>query len=354
MPFYYHLKRRIRDKPTRNKVIDKLLALRKRLDNSLPAKDLDQNLLLATWNIRDFDKENRRGYGDRLPECLFYIAEIISRFDFVAVQEVNRLGEWKKVMDILGPDFDWIATDVTDNSLGGNGERLTFVWDRRKVQFQNIAGEIVLPDKLLIAQTKQFRRSPFLASFQSGWFKFDICTVHIYYGAASGDALNQRIQEINSVAKYFGERAEIGLKGDRALLLLGDFNVVSPDHKTMRALLDTGFKIPKNIRVPTNASQSKYYDQIAFKTKPHVIEYVENNGNAGVFELFQSAFMTNQQADYDDAMKRCTALDGNKYRGNLTKFYKDWRTYQLSDHFPLWVRLNVNQSEQYLTNLKNS
>ena len=38
-------------------------------------------------------------------------------------------------MSILGPDWDYIATDVTDPVLGGNGERMTFAFDKRKVWF---------------------------------------------------------------------------------------------------------------------------------------------------------------------------------------------------------------------------
>jgi hypothetical protein len=131
-----------------------------RTNKHIPPKDADQNLLLATWNIRDFDKRNRRGFGPRLPESHFYIAEVISRFDFVAVQEVNRLREWKMVMDILGPDWSYIATDVTDPALGGNGERMTFAYDKRKVWFKHIAGEIVLPTHMLISKVVRRRSSP--------------------------------------------------------------------------------------------------------------------------------------------------------------------------------------------------
>ncbi len=133
---------------------------------------------MSTWNIRDFDKVSRRGFGKRLPETLFYIAEVISRFDLVAVQEVNRLREWEQVMRILGSDYDYIASDETDMTLGGNGERLLFVYDKRKVSFKNIAGEIVLPNHLLITKAgdsdsdtlyegKQFWRSPYICRFQS-------------------------------------------------------------------------------------------------------------------------------------------------------------------------------------------
>jgi len=32
----------------------------------------------------------------------------------------------------------------------------------------------------------------------------------------------------------------------------------------------------------------------------------------------------------------------------LADYYLDWRTYQFSDHLPLWVRLQVNDSANYL------
>lgn len=124
--------------PSASGYIGNLAALRKQLSADVPPKDADDNLLLATWNVRDPGMVNRRGFGERLPETYFYIAEVLSRFDFVAVQEVNELDEWQKILEIFGPDFDGIATDVTDPSLGGNGERLTYLYDRRKVRFREV------------------------------------------------------------------------------------------------------------------------------------------------------------------------------------------------------------------------
>jgi endonuclease/exonuclease/phosphatase family metal-dependent hydrolase len=368
---YYYLRYKIRSKAERNRVIDNLLALRQQLDRDVPNKDMENNLLMATWNIRDFAKTNRRGFGERLPETHFYIAEVISRFDFVAVQEVNELDEWEDVMDILGPSWDYIATDVTDTKLGGNGERLTFVFDKRKVWFQNIAGEIVLPRDMLISKVeeqiegermvagKQFHRTPFFASFQAGWFKFDICTVHIYFGAASGAKLNERVDEIGKIAEYLGDRADDALKKGKALILLGDFNIVHPEHKTMNALLDQGFKIPKNLRRPSNLDLSKYYDQIAFKTKPEVLEYIEKrspypkNRNAGIFEIFDSIFTEAHFDQYKDAAKATKNGKKTKNTAELRKYYLTWRTYQFSDHKPMWVRLNTNDSQAYLERLKS-
>ncbi|MDH3753482.1 MAG: endonuclease/exonuclease/phosphatase family protein [Acidimicrobiia bacterium] len=372
---YYRLRQRFRNADDRARVIDRLLALRGSLERTVPPKDADDNLLVATWNIRDLAKTNRRGYGKRLPESHFYIAEVLSAFDFIAVQEVNQLDEWEDIMDILGPHWEYLATDVTDISLGGNGERLTYVWDRRKVYHQNIAGEIVLPAHLLISKTvaeieaedgstetvtggKQFRRTPFAARFQSGWFKFDICTVHIYFGADSGDKLDQRVEEIAQVADYFANRADISMKAEgRSLILLGDFNIVRPDHKTMDALLDSGFRVPEALRLITNTKGDKYYDQIAFKTEDHVLEFIErhadepNDRNAGVFKPFNTVFKTGDRADYDEAM---LATSNGQDHDDLDAYYADWRTYQISDHNPLWARLQVNRSDAYLRGLRDA
>lgn len=364
MPYYANLKWDFRDEAERARVADRLLSLRASLDRNIPAKDLDENLLLATWNIRDFAKKNRRGFGERTPESHYYIAEILSRFDFVAVQEVNELDEWEKVMSILGRNYDYLATDVSDTSLGGNGERLLYLWDRRKVWHQNIAGEVVLPAHMEITSatnevTRQFRRSPFVASFQSGWFKFDICTVHIYYGSDYGDKMDQRVQEIAAVAEYFGERADLhleaaGEKDDpRATILLGDFNIVSPEHKTMEALLDQGFEVPKALRRTTNTAGTKHYDQIAFKTKDEVLDYIERDAedptdsNAGAYDFFRVIFRKSHVADYHAAMQESSNHDSDDY-DDLDDYFETWRTYQMSDHKPLWVRLKVNESDAYL------
>ena len=99
---------------------------------------------MATWNIREFESKK---YGPRQKEALYYIAEIIDHFDIVAVQEVrDDLSSLEEVMDILGSSWDYLLTDVT---AGGQGffERMAFVYDKRKVNFGGLAGEIVVKPK---------------------------------------------------------------------------------------------------------------------------------------------------------------------------------------------------------------
>jgi exonuclease III len=373
-------------KTERTRIVRNLMKLRTQLDEEVPPKNAESDLLLATWNLRDFAKEDRKGFGERFPESHFYIAEVLSRFDFVAVQEVNELDEWEKVMRILGPSWDFIATDVTEGT-GGNGERLTYLYDKRKVWFQNIAGEVVLPANLLITANvkpksgdkekieatveakedggkseekvgKQFRRTPFAALFQSAWFKFEICTAHIYYGAESGRKLEERIDEIAKIGKFFGQRAEKDFAEKRSLILLGDFNIVGHDHKTMQALLDSGFQVPKALRdaPATNVEKNKFYDQIAFRTRPGDLEYLETAGEgaetrAGSVDIFKNVYTEAQFDDFKDQVDESDNAHTDNGKKDPLAYYLDWRTYQFSDHAPLWVRLKVNDSENYLKRL---
>ena len=374
------------------RVVGNLEALRGQLDREVPAKDSEAELLLATWNIRDLGKpENRRrGWGPRSKESLFYIAEVLSRFDFVAVQEVNELGEWKEIVEILGPEWDWIATDITDENIGGNGERLTYLWDKRKVRFQHVAGELVLPTRLLITKHldpekdkdgdgvrddpdpnskteidgkpigQQFRRTPFAALFQAGWFKFEICTAHLYYGDDSGHPLDERIEEIERIGDFFGQRAEADIAEGRTLILLGDFNIVSREHQMMQGLLKAGFTVPAALAAapPTNEKRTMYYDQIVFQAGEGVLDYLdtkaeENNARAGTVLLYEHLYTPDQRGDYVEQMKLASSSDNKTAVENPERYFKEWRTYQFSDHFPLWVRLKVNGSVDYLKDLSD-
>jgi len=361
----------------RKRAVDNLELLRAQLDAEVPEKDVEENLLLATWNIRDLNKKNRRGFGERLPETYFYIAEVLSRFDFVAVQEVNELDEWEKITAILGPAWDWVATDVTDPSIGGNGERLTFLYDRRKVSFRHIAGELVLPVRLLISTAvepgkgeeadvvdvkdkqpvgKQFRRTPFTALFQAGWFKYEICTVHIYFGDPSGPKFKERVEEIETIASYFGRRAKRSAADERALILLGDFNIVDRENETMDALVKNGFQVPQALQGVggTNVDRERFYDQIAFHELAGIddLDKAAPDGlpRAGTVPIFDKVFTEDQFDDYEAAA--ASSKNGKGKKGTeLKAYYEEWRTYQFSDHFPLWVRVPVDKSKAYLQKL---
>ena len=77
MPMYWMLKRS-KDED-RQRIIDSILRLRAQLRRDLPQRTSRDTLLLATWNLRDFDS-NKFGHGPRLSESFHYVAEVISGY----------------------------------------------------------------------------------------------------------------------------------------------------------------------------------------------------------------------------------------------------------------------------------
>lgn len=350
MPFYSDLDFKT---PEGKRTSSRLLALRASLDAEIPEKKLESNLLLATWNIREFDSP---AYGERLPEAFYYIAEIIARFDLVAVQEVRQdLKALEKLMKILGSHYKYIITDVTDGKQG-NKERLAFIYDDRKVRFGGLAGELVLPPfekkdpetgQIIYEPVSQLARTPYTCGFKAGWTNFQLTTVHILFGKSQSNDPN-RVREIRTIAQTLSARADGMNEWSRNLVLLGDFNIFDPKDETYKAITDAGFIIPEELQhLPSNAIKNKFYDQIAFKTRP---KRFEPTGKAGVFDYFKTVFSLQDEAEYVTAMGKAyhTTSDGSQ-RNDKTLYYKTyWRTHQMSDHLPMWVEICIDHTNQYL------
>jgi endonuclease/exonuclease/phosphatase family metal-dependent hydrolase len=321
----------------RARIIKGLSPLRTGL-NKVPAKG-PGNFLLATWNIREFGGPK---YGGRITDAFYYIAECINRFDLVAVQEVRQdLVALKQVMRILGKDWDYIFSDVSFAD-GGNGERLAFVFNRSRVHFTGLAGELVLPSKSATELMSQISRSPFICGFQAGWGKFNLCTVHIYYGTSKKDD-PKRIDEINALAKFLAEKAKSYIRTENLidyspenLLLLGDFNIFGRDDATFLALTKNKFVIPEALlrQKGSNIPQDKLYDQIAFFKETHGIDM----RSAGIFNFYNYVF--NDPKNFS----------GTRVLPPKAKF-NDWRTYQMSDHLIMWTEFDVDKTDVYLRSL---
>jgi len=348
MPFYQYL---TNEMPDGARIIERLLALRKQLKTEVPLRTQDGTLLLATWNIREFESPK---YEGRTPESYYYIAEILSHFDLIALQEIYRdLEGLYQVQRILGNDWKFLFTDET-MGVAGNKERLAFLYDSRKVTFAGLASEIVLPPKSVSTPdggkesqpARQLARTPFAVGFKSGWTTFVLTTVHIYYGDDRPDD-PLRVQEIGEIAAFLAKQSEDPSAWSHNLILLGDFNIYSPGDATMQALTKNGFVIPAELQNrPSNITQDKTYDQIAFRVRS---DRFETTGKAGVFNFYKTVFRDEDEALYAPQMGEGYehGKDGVP-RKNKSAYYKQWRTFQMSDHFPLWVELRIDFSDAYL------
>ena len=343
MPYYPSLRNEPED--VRVRTASNLLLLRQSLRSEIPERTSDDTLLLATWNIREFGRDR---IGKRLTESYFYIAEVLSAFDLIAVQEVARdLSALRKVMEILGPSWAYFAADIS-SGMKIDWSRLVFLYDTRKVKFRNTAGQIVLSQDELILDEFQFARPPYLTSFQSGWFDFYLCAVHIYFGSNHGAKLQRRIGEIDRISQIMARRAKME---DANMIMLGDFNILNPQHDTMMALTKHGFFVPDELLTPSNISGTRFYSQIAFVVKENQLQLGTSTPPAGVFNFFDVVFRIDDQEIYRELWER----PGNGYKKSdeeNRRDYERWRMFQMSDHFPLWVELRIDFAEEYLKILR--
>ncbi|PHN03637.1 endonuclease/exonuclease/phosphatase family protein [Flavilitoribacter nigricans] len=349
MPYYQYL--RNVSPAERVRTCDGLLRLKTALGQQIPRKTTAENLLIATWNIREFDS-NR--YGKRMEEAIYYIAEIIDHFDLVAVQEVNEdLEGINRVRRVLGSAWKLMFSDVTEGS-SGNQERLAFLYDSRKLSFTGLAGELVVPPlelkdeagKTVYQAQNQLARTPIIVGLRTSWFKFMIATVHILYGKkANEDPL--RVEEVRVLSDFLAQRADNVHAHSNNLILLGDFNIYKPNNETFSEITRNFYIPPALQNLPSNVSQNKYYDQIAFRG--YVPNYLIHGG---IFNYYDYVYRVEDESEYavnmpDTYHHKTEAEDKARY------FKTYWRTHQMSDHLPMWVELKIDFSVSYLNNLKD-
>ncbi len=307
-------------------VAENLAELREDLDQKVPFKELDRNLLIATWNIRGFGNFTRKWMSEekdsprRDLHSVYCIAEILSRFDVIAVQEVKgNLRALRDTLKLLGDNWSMVLTD-TNKSDSGNDERMAYLFDTRRVNLSGLAGEIVIPNEWVNDPDKvlreQFVRSPYAVSFRSGDKTFILVTVHIIYGKKSKD----RLKEIHGIARWLNDWAGDINAYDQNLIVLGDFNIDARGDILDQTFLSEGLYVPEELQTLSRSifDETKYYDQIAWfnspeKNRPKLsLEFM----GAGNYDFVQTAL---------------------KNRG-LTK---QKLSFMISDHYPLWANFRI-------------
>ena len=305
-------------------VIDDVVRVRRRLAN-LPSKASDRNLLIASWNIRALGAlhpafDENPGSPKRNLRALACIAEIVERFDVVAVQEVKRDTTAIRALvdDFLGSEWSVILTDVAAGR-SGNTERLGFVYDRRRVRPSGLAGEVVLPPTADGDPTEQFDRTPYIVGFEAGGIRFSLVTAHIRFGEIPAE----RLPEIEAFAEFTAtelrERARVSDREIGSVIVLGDFNIDERgDNPLFQAFVAKGLVVPEPLRglKTTFGTEPKHYDQIAWFMGSDM--RLPFTSRAGVVDFVGAAF------------KELTPAEAS---------------FRMSDHFPLWAEFQTDRSD---------
>lgn len=129
-------------------------------------------------------------------------AEIVSRFDVIALQETRRSTKALRfLLQTLGPNWKVIASDVTEGSAG-NGERLAFLYNANRVQPSGLVGEIVLPP-IGADPARQFARTPYFAGFTRSGTEFTLASDHVLWGKNTAE----RLPEVTAFAQWMRDWA---------------------------------------------------------------------------------------------------------------------------------------------------
>ncbi|CAA7615386.1 Endonuclease/Exonuclease/phosphatase family protein [Magnetospirillum sp. LM-5] len=293
----------------------------------IPPSVLDQSLNIATWNVREFGKE------DRDPVAIHLIAEIVNQFDLVALVELrDRLGDLGRLMAVLGDYWKVVYCDFRSDDAG-NRERIGFLYDSRSVRFTGLAAE-ANPQRhkdpatgAYVSDYPDWWRSPYMASFKAGSFDFILCAVHMQWGTAKN-----RTAEIRAFADWIATRQNDEAETEKDWFVMGDFNIEST--AMMDELLKCGFGVPKGfvssaakkakLGLATNVDCDQAYDQLLHS--PSAANAV--TGMGGVLDF---------------------------YAGDHKPLFPDIAdkknfTFQMSDHLPLWIQIKTDLMEKWIAN----
>lgn len=295
---------------------DELQNLKTHKDSrNIPEKSNDA-LLIASWNVANL------GLQVRWQQHYQLIAEIISWYDIIAIQEVNDKLEGLRALESELPShYSLIFSDK-----GGNNERSAFIYDNRIIKLLEMVGEIGVAPKdhkyiKLKGVTQKFTgfdRNPYLCSFQWKNEILVLITVHSFSGGTDKSDLERRALEAYAIGRYADLRNSSSNAFSKNIIALGDFNIpkIEKGDLVYDALLKRGLKLPKHsTKVYSNISNDKMYDQIAFL--PSIKSKIEKHG---VF-------------DFD------TAIFPDLWQNETPINFRAYLRYYMSDHRPLWIQL---------------
>ena len=327
--------------------LENLILLHQDLE-SIPPRKTEENLLVASWNIKEFGHTTQR-----LPEAYFYIAQILERFDLIAVQEIkSTLRGLDRIMRLLGPDWKYLITDITGGDAG-NKERSGYIFNSKRVQMSGLAGEITLWKDITDAdELQQLKRTPYITGFLAGWKRFAMVNLHLHPDDEDDDVALRK-KEVKFLLDALG--AMDGKLWTENFILVGDMNLYHEvDDDTVAMIEAAGFGEVDALRgVDTNASQSQAYDRM-FLTRNNYFQIAPNElgrENGGVFNPYLTVYRDDQVQDYKADMKAVYGGDPANLEDNpkLLQYYQRyWRRNQISDYFPIGVEMVTDNASQFL------
>ncbi len=256
-------------------------------------------LRIASYNIQDFGKKkSSKTY------VMHSLADIVRKFDVVAVQEISSKDEYLipnfiKLINQSGSRFDYVIGRRIGNTT--QKEQYAYIFNSATVEIDHQSVYTIGdPDNML-------HREPLVATFRARQanpdeaFTFTLINTHT---DPSSKVLQHELDALAEVYRVVRRSS----RGEDDIILLGDFNA---DDRHMRRLGELPGIYPLISGVWTNTRQNKQYDNILI----HQASTTEYAGRSGVLDVMRLYNLTQKQA------------------------------LEVSDHFPVWAEFSIYERD---------
>lgn len=177
------------------------------LSGTAQKKSSDACLQIVSWNIANLGQSKD-------DDEIQFMAQILRRFDVVAIQEVvagaagpQAVARLADALNRTGSAWDYVVSPPT---VGNGVERYAFLWKKHRVSLSGKA-------RLLDVLDPMMDREPFYAKFTFGTFSMGLVSFHAV--PKSKDPARE-IVHLSKIPALFPEDA---------LIIMGDFNL--PHHE---------------------------------------------------------------------------------------------------------------------------
>ncbi len=257
-----------------------------------------QTIRIATFNIQVFGQSKLRK-----PKVMKILAQVIRRFDVVAIQEIRS-----KRQDVLPRLLEYVNADGSryDYAIGprlgrtSSAEQYAFVFNTATVQIDRTTVQTV------VDRGDRLHREPLVALFRARGpppeqaFTFLLVNIH-----TDPDEVPQELKALAAVYQAVRRTPHpVSKQLEDDVILLGDLNT---DAEHLGPLGQLPYLVAAITQEPTNTRRTKQYDNILF----HREATSEFTGRAGVLDLQKEFGLSLQEA------------------------------LRVSDHLPVWAEFTI-------------
>ena len=268
------------------------------VSTAAPPARTGETIRIATFNIQAF--------GDRKaskPHVMEYLANIVRRFDIVAIQEIrtkspDHMPRFVDLINRAGRHYDYIIGERLGRT--SRKEQYAFVFDRQTIEIdRNAVYTVYDRDDML-------HREPFVAWFRvrgpppSESFTFKLVNIH-----TDPDEAAEELDAMDDV--YYAVAND--QSGEDDVILAGDFNVNYRQIGQLAGVADISWVIAGQ---ETNTRKNKSYDNIFFSGRATT----EFMGRGGVMDFMREFNLSQEKA------------------------------LEISDHMPVWAEFSVYEGGQ--------